>query len=186
MSFSLSKNIVFIDSMLFMNSSLDKLAGNLNDFVYLSSVFKGEELELVKKKGVYPHEYMNSFKRFKEDRLPDKDCFFNSLKDCSITDEEYFRAVNVWKVFNIKNLGEYHDLYLKTDVLLLCDVFEKFVNVSLKDNGLDPCHYYSSPGLSWDAMLKMTDIKLEKISNIDKYLFLEKGMGGGISYISKR
>ena len=95
MSFSLGKNIVFIDSILFMNSSLDKLVKNLNDFKYLSSVFSGEQLELVKQKGIYPYEYMNSFKRFKEDCLPDKDCFFNSFKDCCVTDEEYFRAVNV-------------------------------------------------------------------------------------------
>ena len=75
---------------------------------------------------------------------------------------------------------------LKTDVLLLCDVFEKFIDVCLKDYGLDPCHYFSSPGLAWDAMLKMTDIKLEKIHDIDMHLFLEKGMRRGISYISKR
>ena len=129
MSFTFNKNIVFINSMLFMNSSLDNLVKNLNDFVYLSSEFKGEQLELVKKKGVYPYEYINSFKRFKADKLPDKDCFFSSLKDCGITDEEYQRAIDVWKVFNIKNLGEYHDLYLITDVLLLCDVFEKFIVV---------------------------------------------------------
>ena len=133
MSFTLNKNIVFIDSMLLMNSSLDKLVKNLNNFVYLSNVFRGEQLELVKQKGVYPYEYMRSFKRFKEDKLPDIDCFFNSLKDCCISEEEYSRAPNVWKVFNIKNLGEYHDFYLKTDVLLLCDVFEKFINVCLKD-----------------------------------------------------
>ena len=77
-------------------------------------------------------------------------------------------------------------MYLKTDVLLLCDVFEKFISVCLKDYGLDPCHYFSSPGLSWDAILKMTGIQLEKVSNIDVYLFLEKGMRGGVSYISKR
>ena len=77
-------------------------------------------------------------------------------------------------------------MYLKTDVLLLFDGFEKFVDVCLKDYGLDPCHYFSSPGLSWDAMLKMTGINLEKISNIDVHLFLEKGMRGGVSYISKR
>ena len=110
---------------------------------------------------------MNSFRRFKQDKLPDKDCFYNSLKDCSISEEEYFRACNVWKVFNIKNLGEYNDLYLKTDVLLLCDVFEKFIDVCLKDYGLDPCHYFSTPGLAWDAILKMTGIKLEKISFVD-------------------
>ena len=74
----------------------------------------------------------------------------------------------------------------KKDVLLLADVFEKFIDTCLKFYGLDPCHYFSSPGLSWDAMLKMTDVKLEKISDIDKYLFIEKGLRGGISYIAKR
>ena len=176
MSFTLNKNIAFIDSMSFMNNLLDKLVKNLNDFRYLNKVFKDEQLELVKKKGIYPYGYMNSFKRFKEDKLPEKDCFFNSLKDCCISDEEYSRAIDVWKAFNIKNLGEYHDLYLKTDVLLLCDVFEKFIDVCLKNYGLVPCHYFSSPGLSWDAMLKMTGIKLEKINDIDMYLSLEKGM----------
>ena len=132
MSFTLNKNIIFIDSILFMNSSLDKLANNLNDFKYLSSEFSDEKLDLVKKKGVYPYEYMNSFKRFKEDKLPDK-IFFNSLKNCGISENEYQRACSVWKVFGIKILGEYHDLYLKTDVLLLCDVFEKFIDVYLKD-----------------------------------------------------
>ena len=75
-------------------------------------------------------------------------------------------------MFKIKNLGEYHDLYLKTDALLLCDVFEKFISVCLKDYGLDPCHYLSLRGLSWDAMLKMTGIQLEKINNIDVLLIL--------------
>ena len=130
-SFTLNKDIIFIDSMLFMNNSLDKLVKNLNDFRYLSEVFKGEKLELVKQKGIYRYEYMDNFKRFKEDRLSDIDCFFNSLKDCCVSDKEYQRACNAWKVFGIKNLGEYHDLYLKTDVLLLCDVFEKFIDVWL-------------------------------------------------------
>ena len=83
-------------------------------------------------------------------------------------------------------MGDYHDHYLKKDVLLLADVFEKFIGTCLTFYGLDPCHYFSSPGLSWDAMLKMTGIKLEKIPDIDKYLFIEKELGGGISYIAKR
>ena len=84
---------------------------------------------MVKKKGIYPYEYMNSFKKFKEECLPDKDCYFSSLKNRNISDEEYSRAIDVWQVFNFKNLGECHDLYLKSDVLLLCDVFEKFIKV---------------------------------------------------------
>ena len=173
MSFTLTNNIVFIDSMLFMKSSLDKLVKNLGseDFKYLTKEYSGEKLKLVKKKGVYPYEYFNSFKKFKESKLPDIDKFFSSLKNCGINEKEYQRACNVWKVFKIKYLGEYHDLYLKTDVLLLCDVFEKFIGVCLKDYGFDPCHYFSSLGLSWDSMLKMTGIELEKINNIDVYLF---------------
>ena len=83
-------------------------------------------------------------------------------------------------------MGDYHDLYLKTDVLLLADVFEKFINICWEYYGLDPCLYFSSPGLSWDAMLKMTGMELELISDIDMDLFIEKGMKGGISYIPKR
>ena len=174
--------------MLFINSSLDKLAKNLSneDFKYLIKDFSNENLELIKKKGVYPYEYFNSFQIFKESKVPDIDKFFSSLKDCGISEKEYQRACDVWKVFKIKNLGQYHDLYLKTGVLLLCDVSKKFISVCLKDYGLDLCYYFSSPGLSWDAMLKMTGIQLEKINNIDMHLLLEKGMRDGVSYISKR
>ena len=158
------------------------------DFKYLSKEFSGKRLELVKEKGVYPYEYMNSFKKFdfKECDLPYKDAFFSSLKGKGISDEDYSRAMKVWNVFDIKNLGEYHDLYLKTDVLLLCDVFEKFMDVCLEYYDLDPCHYFSSLGLAWDAMLKMTVVKLKLIDDIDMHLFIEKGMRGCISYIAKR
>ena len=80
----------------------------------------------------------------------------------------------IWNKFGMKNMGDYHDHYFKKDVLLLADVFERFIGSCLKYYGLDPCHYFSSLGLSWDAMLKMTGINLEKISNIDQYLFIEK------------
>ena len=91
----------------------------------------------------------------------------------------------IWDEFGMKNMGDYHDHYFKKSVLLLADFFEKFIDTRLKFYGLDPCHYFSSPGLSWDAMLKMTGVKLEKISDIDKYLFIEKRLRGGISYIAK-
>ena len=188
MVFVVNKNLVFIVSMQFMNSSLDKLVKNLNDkdFKYLSKEFSGEKLKLAKQKGVYPYEYMNSFKRFSEGELPDKSKFFSSLKDSGVNDKEYKKSVNVWKVFKIKKLGEYHDMYLKTDVLLLVNVFEKFFETCLNYYRLDPCHYFSSPGLSWDTMLKMTKIKLQKIHDVTMHIFIEKGMRGGISYISKR
>ena len=115
--------------MQFMKSSLDLLVKNLGDrdFKYSSDKYSGELLELVKEKGVYTYEYMDSFKRFKEDKLPDKCEFFSSLKDKWISKEEYDRAINIWNVFKIKTLGEYHDLYLRTSVLLFADVFEKLV-----------------------------------------------------------
>ena len=128
MSFTLNKNLIFIDSMLFMNSSLDKLVKNLSD-KDLSEEFSGEKLKLVKEKGICPYGYMNSFKNLKENKLPSIDKSFISLKDCGINDQEYQGANNGLKVVEIKTLGEYHDLYLKTDVLLLCDVFENFIDI---------------------------------------------------------
>ena len=83
-------------------------------------------------------------------------------------------------------MGDYHGHYLKKDVLLLADVFEKFIDACLKFYGVDTCHYFSSPELSWDAMLKMTGVRIEKIVDIDMYLFIEKGLRGEISYIAKR
>ena len=181
-AFTINKNLVFTDSMQFMNCSLDKLVKNLTgeDFKYLSEEFSGEYLRLIKEKEIYPLEYMNSFKKFSENKLPDKSKFFSSLNDSGINEEQYDRAVNVWKLFKIKNLGEYHDMYLKTDVLLLVDVFEKFIKTCLVYYSLDPCHYFSAPGLSFDAMLKMTGLKLQTISDINVHLFIEKGMRGGI------
>ena len=188
MAFTINKNLVFIDSMQFMKSCLDSLVKILmdKDFKYLSEEYSGELLELLKEKGVYPYEYMDSFKRFNEDKLPDKCEFFSSLKDKCINKEEYDRAINIWNVFKIKSLGEYHDLYLKTNVLLLADVFEKFIKTCLEYYKLDPYHYFSSPGLSWDVMLKMTGVKLELISDINMHLFIEEGIRGRISYICKR
>ena len=86
----------------------------------------------------------------------------------------------------MKNVGDYHVHYLKKDVLLLANVFEKFIDTCLKFYGLDPCHYFSSPGLSWDPKFKMTGVRLEKIVDIDMYVFIEKELRGGISYIAKR
>ena len=159
-----------------MNSSLEKLVKNLTDgdFKYLTEEFDSKNLELLKQKNAYPYEYMNSFKRFNEEKLPDKKCFCSSLKDGTtgdngkklddhISDKDYLTCKNIWNEFNMKNMGDCHDHYLEKDVLLLTDVSEKFIDTCLKFYGLDPCHYFSSPGLSWDAMLKMTGMRLKKL-----------------------
>ena len=129
---------------------------------------------------------MDSFKKFSENKLHDRCKFFSSLKHKYISEKDYLKAKNVWNVFKMNTIGDYHDLYLKTDVLLLADVFEKFIKHCLNCYGLDPCHYFSCPGLNWDAVLKMTRIELDLISDIDIHLFIEKEMRGGISYIAKR
>ena len=171
-----------------MNSSLNKFVKNLtdNDFKYSSQEFSGDLLEIVKQKGVYPFDYMDSFEKFSKNELPDRYGFFSSLKNKCISEKNYSHTLDVWNKFKMKSLGDYHNLYLKTDVWLLVDVFEKSINTCLEYYGLDPCHYFSSSGLSWDAMLKITGAELELISDIDKHLFIEKGITGGISYIAKR
>ena len=145
-----------------------------NVFKYLSKEFSGNLLELVKQKQVYPYKYMNSVKKFFDEKLPDRCTFFSSLKDECIIEKDYSHVINVWNKFKMSTMGDYHDLYLKADVLLLADVFEKFTNTCLQYYGLNPCHYFSSPGLSWDAMPRMTVIDLELISDICMHLFIEK------------
>ena len=172
MVFFLDRNLVFIDSMEFMNSSLDKLTKNLSDkdFKYLVEEFGFKNLEILKQKDAYPYEYMNNFERFNEKKLPARKYFFSSTKKGKIDDDgkisdghisikDYLTCEKIWNKFGMKNMGDYHDRYLKKDVLLLTDVFEKFIDTCLEFYELDPCHYFSAPGLSWDAMAKMTEIK---------------------------
>ena len=171
-----------------MSSSLDRLVNNLpkEALKYTAQEFNGKQFDLVSRKGVYPYDYMDSFKKFQDKQLPAKESFYSTLIDQNITDEDYEHAQTVWKTFKLKNMGKYHDLYLKSDVLLLADVFENFRKTCLQYYKLDPCWYFTSPGLSWDAMLKMTDIKLELVTDIDMFQFIEKCMRGGISYIANR
>ena len=130
-------------------------------------------------------------------KMPARKYFYSSTKDGNIGDDgkisdghiivkDYLTCEKIWDKFKMKNMGDYYDHYLKKDVLLSVDVFEKFIATCLKFYGLDPCHYFSSPGLSWVAMLKMTGVKLDKISDIEKYLITVKGLREGISYIAKR
>ena len=188
LAFMLGNHLVFLDSLQFMNSSLDNLIKNLPDeaFKYTKQEFEKEQFNLMKQKGIYPYDHMDSFDRFNETKLPVQQDFYSILNNEHISDEQYKHAQNVWNTFNLKTMGDYHDLYLKSDILLSADVFENFRKTCLQYYKLDPCHYFTSPGLSWDAMLKMTDIKLELMVDIDMFQFIEKGMWGGISYIANR
>ena len=117
---------------------------------------------------------------------PPKEAFYSKLSDAHISDEDYTHAQKFWATFPCKTLGDYSDLYCRTDVLLLEDVFETFRKMCLHQYGLDPAHYYTSPGLSWDALLKKTRVELELFTDYNQHLFIEKGMRGGISMASKR
>ena len=188
MAFMLGNHLTFIDSFQFMSSSLDKLVSKLpkDNLIYTSEAFKGKRLNLMSQKGVYPYDFMDSFEKFHQMELPNKDQFYSILNDQHITDDEYDHANKVWNTFMIKTMGEYHDQNLVSDVLLLTDVSENFRKTCMQYYKLDPCHYFTSPGLSWDAMLKMTNIKLELMTDIDMFQFIEKGMRGGVSYIANQ
>ena len=188
MAFMLGNNLTFIDSFQFMSSSLDKLVSNLRkeDLKYTSTAFYGYKLDLMSKKGIYPYDFMDSMEKFENKELPKIEDFYSTLNEEHISEKDYNHAKEVWNAFRIKNMGEYHDLYLQSDVLLLTDVFENFRNTCMQYYGLDPCHYFTGPGLSWDAMLKMTKVKLELMTDINMYQFIEKGMRGGVSYIANR
>ena len=188
MAFMLGNHLTFLDSFQFMSSSLDNLIKNLPDeaFKCTKQEFKKEQFNLMKQKGIYPYDHMDSFDRFNETKLPVQQDFYSILNNEHIPDEQCKHAQNVWDTFNLKTMGDYHDLYLKSDILLLADVFENFRKTCLQYYKLDPCHYFTSPGLSWDAMLKMTNIKLELMTDIDMFQFIEKGMRGGTSYIANR
>ena len=181
-------DIVFKDSLKFMSSSLEALVNNLpkDAFKNLLKYFTPKQAELLKQKGFYPYEYMDSKEKFNDTKLPPREAFYSKLSGKGITEKDYNHAGDVWNIFKMKTFKEYHELYNITDVLLLADVFENFRDLCLKIYGLDPVYYFTAPQLAWDACLKMTSVKLELLSNEDMLLMIEEGIRGGISIISNR
>jgi len=183
----LKHKLRFLDSFKFMASSLDKRVNNL----------KPEQFENVKKhfdvnfdtllrKGVFLYDCFNSLEKLNETHLPPKEAFHSKLNNSNITDDDFEHALKVWEHFKMTTFREYHDLYMKLNVLLLTDVFENFRSVCLKNYGFDPCWYFTTPGLAWDACLKKTDVKLKLLNDVDMLLKFEKGIRGGVSMIPKR
>ena len=137
---------------------------------------------LLLRKGVYPFEYMDSWERFNETSLPNKKDFYSNLNMEDIDAIDYRHGNNVFKGFKLENLGDYHDLYVQSDALLLVDVFENFRDMCIKVYELDPAHFVSLPGLAWQACLKKTNIELELLTNYDMLLMVEEGIRGGICH----
>ena len=190
--------IEFKDSLQFLPHSLDTLAKNLNakkgkaseKFPNLYQYFKEKwcdtnetKFQMLTSKLHYPYSYINSFKVFDETDPPSKECFKNDLSETEITDEEYNSFLELWNTFELKNVGELHDLYVEVDVLLLADCFEKFRSFSLREYKLDPVHFLTAPSLSWDSALLYTDVELEIPEDPDVHLLIDKGIRGGISFV---
>ena len=133
------------------------------------------------RKGIYPYEYMDSWDRFEETALPPKGAFYSKLNMSGVSDQDYEHACKVWRDFGIRNLGEYHNLYLRTDVIFLANVFESFRKVCQDNYGLDPAHFYTAPGLAWQACLKKTGVRLELLLDSDMLLMVERGVRGRIT-----
>ena len=189
----------FKDSFAFLTASLDKLV-RLNKYEGNEKIKDWEtrfrytctnpyiksktDLNLLTDKGVYPYDYMNSWEKFDETKLPKKEDFYSKLYEENIADKDYTRANIVWKHFNIKNLGGYHDLYLMTDVYLLTDVFENFRDMCLNYYGLDPAYCITLPNYSWNAFLSLTGVRLQQIHIKEMYEMIEHGLRGGMTQCS--
>ena len=171
----------FIDSYSFLNGSLGKLADTLppTKFSETRNYF-GNHAGLMCKKGVFPYAYITDMDVLEESELPPKSKFFNRLTNSDISDAEYDHAKTVWENLNVKSLGEYSDIYLKTDVLILTDIFENFREMCMHTYDLDPLYYFTIPGLAYSAMLKYTGIELDIIKDIDILMTIERGIRGGI------
>ncbi|KAF0755131.1 Uncharacterized protein FWK35_00006368, partial [Aphis craccivora] len=180
----------FIDTFRFMASSLSSLAENLispglENFRETAKHFVAGDMSLVTRKGVYPYENTDSWERLEDTSLLRKRDFYSTLTETP-TESDFEHAKLVWDHFKCETLGEYSDLYLKIDVLLLADVFENFHDVCMRAYNLDAAHYFTAPSLSFDAMLKFTGQKLEMLSDYDMLLMFENGIRGALVQASKR
>ena len=138
------------------------------------------------RKGVYPYEYMDSWEKFNETSIPSKEDFYSNLNMEDIDDINYRHGKNVFKGFKLENLGDYHDLYVQSDTLLLADVFENFKDMCIKKYEPEPAHFLSLPGLAWQACLKKTNIESELLADYDRLLMVEEGIRGGICHSIRR
>ena len=177
----------FIDSFKFMSSSLDSLTKNLvsgsGKQLFGFEDYSELQYDLLTRKGIYPYEYMSSWDRFEEMQLPPLEAFYSKLSMSSISSNDYQHAQRVWIEIRIHNLGDYHDLYLRTDVVLLANVHKAFRETCLEHYKLDPAHFYTSPGLAWKACLKRTGIRLGLLTDPDMLLMFEHGIRGGITQV---
>ena len=183
--------IIFKDSLAFLPSSLNNLVSNLVDenlkdkFPNLFEVY-GEDAKYLCKKGIFPYSWFDEAKKLDYISLPPSSEFYDELGEEEITEESYKYAQFIWDKFKCKKFGDYHDIYLKTDVLLLADIFENFRNISMKYFKLDPSNYITLPSLSEDALYKTHGKEVELITDLGMLIMTERAIRGGLSKITKR
>ena len=144
-------------------------------FRYLRESCTSNHFGLIRCRGGYPHDYMDSFDRFGEIKLTSQDAFFSKLSGSPCSDSEYTHATRVWTAFGCRTMADYHNIYLQLDVLLLADFYEKFCTTCLEYYSLDPIHYYTTPGLAWDAACRMPCVDLQ-LADVDMYHFVENSI----------
>jgi hypothetical protein len=184
-----SFSIAIKDSLQFMTMSIAGLVNSLknsnHEFKYMKEMF-GDKDELLTQKGHFFYDFYDGPDKNMYTKMPPIEAFYSELTKKGLTDKEYEHACYVWDVCNCQTTGDYMHVYLKTDVILLADIFEAFRNLCLRHYKLDPCHYYTAPGMAWSAALKVSGAQLELLTDEDMVLMFEKGMRGGISMISHR
>lgn len=185
-------NMLIIDTLAFLNSSLDELVQNLKtsgnfemNFKHTLKLFPtcNYSLDCLLQKGVFPYDYINHYRRLSEKELPGRKCFYNSIKKTHITEKEYSHAQNMFQLLNCKSIKDYLLHYLALDVTLLADVFQSFRILGHKLYNLDPANYMSLPGYSFDSMLLYSNVKIQLLPDIDMFLFLNNSLKGGVSGI---
>ena len=165
--------IRFLDLMKFQAFSLDALVTNLEkDQLFHTKNIFGEKANLLSRKGVYPYEWMDSFEKFTK-QLPPKKAFFSQLNETEISEEDFQHARNIWILFQMKTMQEFHGLYLKTDTILLADVFENFRKTCLETYKLEPCWYLTTQSFAWDCFLKVSKVEMKLLMDQEMHLFFE-------------
>ena len=180
-------NVVFLDSYQFMSSSLASLVNNLDNLPFtevLQRDYPNLTNETIKRKGVFPYSYFNSLSKLQESSLPPRSAFRNDLSGEECTEEDYRFAQTAWREFDCQTFGDYLMVYLKLDVLLLACVFERFQSKTLEQDGLDPVHFVSLPGLSFLSAFKMTGETIELLNDLEMYSFFERGIRGGMTFVN--
>ena len=180
--------IHFLDSYNFLSNKLSTLAESLpvlEHTLKMKQKYPKITDSMLHSKGIFPYTYFDSLERFDEKELPPKSAFYNDLEENDITNEDYESAIQAWKMLECKSFKDYTLAYLHLDVYLLTDIFEFFRKQCLKEDGLDPVHFVSMPGLSIESAFKKTKEEIELLTDPFMYEFFEQGIRGGMAFTNK-